>query len=308
MAITTHLKSLQALELAVRSGSLRAAADQLCITPAAVGQRIKTLELFLGVELIVRGRSGLRPTAELSNALPHLARAFLELGAATKKLDLQRANEIHIAANSDWVELWLAPRIHRFRVEYPNIAFCINGEGDAPMRLSPSDIEVSFRPINFGGVTEILFRDYLVPIGTLENAQRTARLKRKNRLEGFPLLHLDFYKDDPSAISWPDWINAYGHRRSAPERGIRFQRIAPGLQAVSSDAGFMICGLALITDLIDRKEFVLPFPANKGAWTDHAFQARIRPDARNRNQIGSFVDWLVDESRTTLDWLLTKAG
>jgi LysR family glycine cleavage system transcriptional activator len=50
----SHLKSLQALELALRLGSLRAAGRMLWITPAAVGQRIKALEDHLGVELMVR--------------------------------------------------------------------------------------------------------------------------------------------------------------------------------------------------------------------------------------------------------------
>ena len=63
MLVTSHLKSFQALDLAIRTGSLKGAADLLAITPAAVGQRIKTLEDYLGLDLVVRGRSGLRPTA-----------------------------------------------------------------------------------------------------------------------------------------------------------------------------------------------------------------------------------------------------
>jgi hypothetical protein len=49
MGPPSHLKSLQALELAVRTGSFAAAADILAITPAAVGQRVKALEDYLGM-------------------------------------------------------------------------------------------------------------------------------------------------------------------------------------------------------------------------------------------------------------------
>src|SRR3954469_20871172 len=98
MTVVSHLKSFQALELALRTGSLKGAADALAITPAAVGQRIKALEDYLGIDLVVRGRSGLRPTATLSMASAHLTNAFLELGAAAEALDLQRVNEIQIAA------------------------------------------------------------------------------------------------------------------------------------------------------------------------------------------------------------------
>jgi LysR family glycine cleavage system transcriptional activator len=44
MVAVTHLKSLQAVELAIRKGSLKEAADVLGITPAAVGQRVRALE------------------------------------------------------------------------------------------------------------------------------------------------------------------------------------------------------------------------------------------------------------------------
>ena len=74
--VPTHLKSLQALELAVRTGSLKAGAEQLGITPAAIGQRIKALEDYLGLDLLARGRSGIRPTRELSAALAHISAAF----------------------------------------------------------------------------------------------------------------------------------------------------------------------------------------------------------------------------------------
>ena len=109
----SHLKSLQAIELALRFGSLAKAADALSITPAAVGQRIKAIEDYLGLELIVRGRSGLRPTRALSGALEHLHAAFRELERFGDLLDVQKGEEIHIAAPSDFVELWLAQRLSR---------------------------------------------------------------------------------------------------------------------------------------------------------------------------------------------------
>ena len=111
MVAPTYLRSLQALELAVREGSFAAAAESLGITPAAVGQRVKALEDYLGVELLVRGRAGIRPAPGLLAALPHLHQGFGELAQAARELELQRGHELHIAAASDFVELWLVPRL-----------------------------------------------------------------------------------------------------------------------------------------------------------------------------------------------------
>ncbi len=303
MAAISHLRSFQALELALRTASLTRAAEALAITPAAVGQRIKTLEDYLGVELVVRGRSGLRPAPALSGALPHLTKAFAELGAAADALEFQRVNEIQIAANSDWVELWLLPRIATFRKTHPNMLFCINGEGDAPMRLGRTDVEIRFGADARDENCALLFRDFLMPICSAENAARIGKLKTRFPLEGFPLLHLDFYKDDPAAIGWPEWIRAHGQRKSAPQRGIRFQRIAPGLAAVQSDAGLMICGLALIADRVRAGEFTLPFPVATGAWTGHAFHARFRADSLLWPQVRAFRAWLQEEARATAEAL-----
>ena len=93
MSAASHLKSLQALEMAIRVGSLTGAADQLGITPAAVGQRIRTLEVYLERDLLMRGRSGLKPTADLDHALADLTTAFAALERVTESLDFQRVAE-----------------------------------------------------------------------------------------------------------------------------------------------------------------------------------------------------------------------
>lgn len=304
MVTPTYLRSFQALELAVRTGSLKAAADMLAITPAAVGQRIKALEDYLGLDLLVRGRSGLKPTAPLSAAMPNLSAAFRALEATAAQLDLQRGHEIHVAAASDFAELWLNLRIAAFKSAHPNIMFCINGEGDVPMRVGPVDCEISFGALRDG--SDVLFHDYVLPISSPENTLRISRLNKRERLEGFPLLHLDFYKDDPAAPGWPDWIAGHKFRRTAPERGIRFQRITQVLDAVLANAGLTICGLALISHFVDDGRISLPFSLSPGTWTSHAFQARFRADALARPQVRRFRDWLLGECAKTNAWLTRK--
>jgi LysR family glycine cleavage system transcriptional activator len=172
MVAPTHLKSLQALELAARLGSLKDAAAVLAITPAAVGQRVKALEDYLGRDLLMRGRSGLKPAPALESALGHLRAAFNSLDLASEALNLERVHELHIAGPSDFVELWLAPRLPRFRKAFPAIRFSLNGEGDAPLRFSSADCEISFGPRREPGEADVLFRDYVLPVATVSKAFR----------------------------------------------------------------------------------------------------------------------------------------
>jgi LysR family glycine cleavage system transcriptional activator len=308
MVAPTHLKSLQALELAARLGSLKDAAAVLAITPAAVGQRVKALEDYLGMDLLVRGRSGLQPSPQLDLALEHLRIAFQQLDLATEALDLQRTHELHIAAPSDFVELWLTPRLPRFRHHHPHLRFCINGDGDAPLRLGAADFEISFAAPRDAAGNDVLFHDFVLPITSAVNARRIEGIARKDRLEGFPLLHLDFYRNDPAVPGWPEWAARRKMRRTAPERGIRFQRIAPTLESIMADAGVALCGLALIGEMIDDGRVCLPFPISGGVRSEHAFQARFRADAITRPQARRFREWLLAEAAETRAWLTRATG
>lgn len=295
--LPTHLRSFQALELAVRTGSLKEAAAQLGITQAAVGQRIKALEDYLGMDLLVRGRSGIRPASTLAAAMAHVSAAFRELETAAAILDLQRIHEIHIVADTDWAELWLHPRLPAFRSENPGTLFCINGIGDVPLRLGQADCDIWFGVSRGGTEEDELFRDFLLPVSSPENKRRV--LRTETRLEGFPLLHLECYRADPGAIAWPDWIRMYGHRSTAPERGIRFPHIVRALESVYADAGLLLCGLALIAPQLESGRLSALFPVSQGAWTGHSYRAAFKEASLRRKQVARFRAWLLAESKHT---------
>ncbi len=299
MVAPLHLRSLQAVELAARTGSLKAAAEKLAITPAAVGQRVKALEDYLGIELFLRGRAGLVPTASLAEALPHLASAFRDLERASLYLDIQRGHELHIAAEPDFADLWLKPRLEVFKAAHPNIAISVNGAGDAVFRPAPADVEIRFEAPREGA--DRLFGDVILPVCSPDILRRLETIPAPERLEGFPLLHLDFYRNDPATPDWRRWIERQGLMRTNPERGIRYQRIERLLDAVTANAGLALCGLVLLGDLMAAGELALPFPLASGWPATHAFTARFRGD--NRPHIRRFRDWLLAECEKTQGWL-----
>ncbi len=306
MPSVSHLRALQALELAIRTGSLKDAASELSITPAAIGQRIRALEDYLGYDLLVRGRSGTRPTAELEAALAHLTAGFRELDTVARILDFQRVNEIHITTDSDWAELWLKPRLEAFRRDNPNTLFCINGVGDVPMRLGHADFEIRFAEP--AADCELLFHDYLLPVGSPTNTRRVAALPKDTMLEGFPLLHLDNYRDKGGGIGWPEWIARFGYRKTAPGLGIRYRQVVHALEAVYADSGFILCGLALIAPMLERNRLSTPFPLEQGAWTSHAYHLVSNREALRREQPERFRLWLLEQAAATRAELRERVG
>lgn len=293
MAAVTHLKSLQALEMAIRERSLKAAAERLGITPAAVGQRIRSLESYLGTDLLVRGRSGLLATPELDRALRDLKDGFSALERAIEILDFQRMSEIHIVADPDWAELWLLPRLADFRAEFPRIRFCINGAGDVPLRLGSPDIRVILGDES----GELLFRDRFLPVTGTDNTRRIADWDLAMPMEGMPLLHLKSQHNKPNHPGWVEWFQVFGQRETGTDRGVRYQHTRIALEAVRKNVGFLVCGLSLVLGDLKNGSIVLPFPPEQHLAAPHPYRLKVRPDATKRPQIQRFIEWL----RTTAD-------
>ncbi|MGQ0565304.1 MAG: LysR family transcriptional regulator [Gemmobacter sp.] len=295
MTGTTHLKSLQALHMAIQEGSLKGAADRLGITPAAVGQRIRALEDYLGTDLLLRGCSGLTPTPELDLALADLRLAFEALGRVTETLDFQRVFEIHVVADPDWAELWLAPRLAVFRGAHPNIRFCINGAGDVPVRLGVPDLRIVY-----GGLAgEPLFTDILVPVTGPDNPRRMADGGTGLRMEGMPLLHLRSHRENSGHPGWVDWFAAFGQRKTGPERGVHYPNARLALEAVRQNVGFLVCGLSLLLQDLETGLIVLPFPISDHLVAPHPYRILTRAEAARRPQVERFTSWLIEEARGT---------
>lgn len=295
MVGTTHLKSLQALDMAIREGSLKLAAARLGITPAAIGQRIRALEDFLATDLLQRGRSGLVPTPELGAALADLRQAFDALKRVTDILDFQRRSEIHIVADRDWADLWLLPRMGVFRAENPHILFCVNGAGDVPLRIGTPDLRIVYdrEP------GETLFRDVIVPVTGPDNTRRMADLEPLRQMEGMPLLHLKSHRESSGHPGWVEWFETFGHRKIGTDRGVQYQNAPLALEAVRQNVGFLVCGLSLILQDLEDNAVVLPFPVSEHLVAPHAYRLRTREDTAHRPQLQKFIAWLRGEATAT---------
>jgi LysR family transcriptional regulator, glycine cleavage system transcriptional activator len=296
MTVASHLKSLQALEMSIRVGSLSAAAERLGITPAAVGQRIRALEDYLGRDLLLRGRSGLTATEDLERALGDLTSAFAALDRVIECLDFQRVTEIHIVADPDWSELWLLPRLAAFRAENPNILFCINGAGDVPLRLGAPDCRIEYGEAGRG---EELYRDRLLPVTGPDNLRRIADWDAQMPLEGMPFLHLEAQRDDALRPGWPHWVERFGYRRAGAGRGVHYRHARLALEAVRQNVGFLICGLSLVAPDLAQGKIVLPYPAFQSLEAPRPYVLTVATHGTLRPQLQRFIDWLRGEAKAT---------
>src|SRR3954449_9213872 len=80
------LNALRAFEAAARHLSFKLAAHELHVTPAAVGQQVKALEVRLGVRLFERLHKQLILTAAGQAYLPGISDGFRHIAEATSQL------------------------------------------------------------------------------------------------------------------------------------------------------------------------------------------------------------------------------
>ena len=122
----THLplNGLRVLDAAARHLSFTRAADELAVTPAAVGQQIRALEDTLGVVLFRRTAKGLELTPEGAAGLDALRHGFLQFEEAVRAMQAgQSSKSLTIAAPRDITAKWLAARLAAYGRSDPDLRF-----------------------------------------------------------------------------------------------------------------------------------------------------------------------------------------
>ncbi|MDZ3830831.1 MAG: LysR substrate-binding domain-containing protein [Sphingopyxis sp.] len=124
----THLplNALRVFDAAARHLSFTRAADELAVTPAAVGQQIRALEDMLGVVLFRRTPKGLELTGEADAGLDALRQGFLQFEESVRAMQAgQSSQSLTIAAPRDITAKWLAPRLARYSQQAPDVRFTL---------------------------------------------------------------------------------------------------------------------------------------------------------------------------------------
>lgn len=128
----THLplNALRVFDAAARHLSFTRAADELAVTPAAVGQQIRALEDVLGVVLFRRTSKGLELTDEAVSGLDPLREGFLRFEESVQAMQAgQSSYSFTISAPREFFAVWLASRLAGFRRDNPEVRYQLVGGG-----------------------------------------------------------------------------------------------------------------------------------------------------------------------------------
>lgn len=234
----THLplNGLRVFDAAARHLSFTRAADELAVTPAAVGQQIRALEDVLGVVLFRRTTKGLELTPEAANGLGALRDGLLQFEESVRAMQAgQSSKSMTIAAPRDVTEKWLLPRL----------AAISAADRDARFVLVSADEAIDFAEANL---------DLAIHWGTGPGALEGEAIAS----EGMVTVEAPGGGGD-TRISWPGCI-------SEPDRSL----VMVGDAGLAIDAAAAGIGRATVPELLARADIAAGRVAVIGAARSYA--------------------------------------
>ena len=300
MTTPVYLNALRAFEASARHQSFSAAAAELNVTPAAVGQLVRSLEEWLGTPLFHRNTSGkarLIATEVAQLALPDIRAGFDMLSLGLERLKEGSANGVlTVTVSPAFAAKWLLPRIDRFQAAWP----------DTDVRL-----DTSLKPVDFvaqeidigvrygagkwpGLVADKLMEEEIYPVCSLGLYQQ-GRLREPGDLAHETLIH-DLSMDTHTGFpSWDTWLQAAGVTTIVTSRGLRINNSAAVLQAAIEGHGVALARSVMARDDLASGRLVRLFPEVKFTST-LAYYIVYRAERSSLPRLEAFRDWLMSEA------------
>ena len=300
MSSPVHLNALRAFEASARHKSFSGAAAELNVTPAAVGQLVRTLEEWLGTPLFHRGTSGrtrLVPSEAAERALPDIRAGFDRLALGLQKLKEGEGNVLTVAVSPAFAAKWLLPRIERFQQAWPDTDVRLD-TNNKPLDFVAQriDIGVRYGAGSWPGLAAIkLMEEEVYPVCSPALLREPGRLSTPAALTRETLIHDLSMEGHAGFPSWADWLDLAGAGVAAASRGLRINNSAAVLQAAIDGQGIALARSAMAHDDLAAGRLVRLCP-HITLVSPLAYYVVHRPECASLPRLAAFRDWLLTEA------------
>ncbi len=291
------LIAMRVFECVARHLSFTRAADELCVTPAAVSHQIRTLEDWLGISLFKRLNRSIKLTTAGEVYAVQLTRSFDLMTEATNRVvNMSGAKVLKVATLDSFMAVWLLPRLNIFHGLYKdmNVRFqSLRQEVDA-LSTGDVDLEIRYGKGNWPGLhrKEILCED-VFPVCSPKLLQRNHKLKVLSDLKHFNLLH------DVIDLDWKQWLEHFNVEDVDPERGFGFNQSHFVLQACIDGHGVALGREALVAEALASGQLIRPF--KESLPSPYSYYIVYREDDTDLSYIKDFASWLIEEARKFME-------
>lgn len=284
------LVELHAFLAVARAGSFRKAADELCVTQAAVSRAVLRLEEQLGIDVLERSGAGVRLTAAGTELRRRTEKHVHALEEAARHL--RRAPErlrLRLSVVPSLGTLWLLPRLEDFRARHPEveIEFRQYHREDNFVR-DDVDLWIVLKPGPRQQWPRQVSARYLV--GREIVAVCTPRIARAIRsgpdVLKQPLLYHSSYREN-----WALWAQAAGVPLPERWRGTGFDLAINLIEAARAGMGVAVVQKCMVEADLASRRLVVPVPGT--ASTGRGYYLCQRRALGAHPAVDRFSEWLL---------------
>ena len=296
------LNSVRAFEAAARHRSFKKAADELCVTPAAVSQQVKLLEGSLDKQLFIRhGRRELELTDAGALLLPGLTDLFDGLQETFGRLQyLEHDQCVRLLVPPSLAVHWLAPRLDRFLDRFPDFDLRVRSNFDGRRdQLDDIDLAVYYSPGAFPGMhVELLMDEHVFPVCSPRLREDAHPVQTPEDLRHHTLIHDESLLHVlPEFPTWQSWLTAAGVRGIDTNHGPRMHFPSAAIQATVDGKGVTLGREALVADQLTKGALIKPFDFVYPE--TFSYSVVCHPDALERPDVAAVREWLLSEASAT---------
>lgn len=290
------LNSVRMFEAIAKLGSFTTAADALHVTTAAVSMQIKSLEDYLGVKLLRRGRRRAQLTTEGEALLPYVQRGLdeLEQGFRFVKL-LGGGGTLAVSTIASFLHKWLLPRMAALRAEYPDIDLQVRASTQL-VDFARDDTQVAIR-IGRGDWphlhVEKLLDDWLVAICSPALYARHGALREIGDTGDYPLIHSS---SEPWSL-WKRGASRDDFDDEWPREGTAFDDSIGVVEAAEHGQGLALARWLVAFDAVAAGRVVMAYP--RGVPYSRSYYFVCPRDYLSLAKVAKFRRWLFDAAA---DW------
>lgn len=279
------LKALRAFEASARHLSFTRAAEELCVTQAAVSHQVKLLEGQLRVPLFIRLPRGLMLTQEGELLLPVLESSFDQMAHTLDRLGESRYREVlNVGVVGTFAVGWLLPRLEDFQKKYPFVDLRLSTHNNrADLAAEGLDLAIRFGTGAWHGTAA----QPLLPASLSVMCTPTIAARLTTPADVLGETWLRSYRAD----EWTEWLLVAGLSGGFPmAKSIVFDSSIAMVEAAIQGVGVALAPPLMFSRQLNSGALVQPFDTTVslgGYWLTR-LQTRTETHA-----MASFREWLL---------------
>jgi LysR family glycine cleavage system transcriptional activator len=291
------LLGLRVFECVARHLSFTRAADELCVTQAAVSHQVKALEDWMGAPLFQRLSRTIKLTELGASLVGPLGQAFDLMAEATgQALEQDQSTPLTVATFDSFASAWIIPRLSRFRERFPDIdvRFIAKRQEDDVLASGDADIEIRFGHGGWPNLqVEKLMEESVLPVCSPTLVEARGKPHELADVVDYPLLH------DVFSIDWAEFLHHFGVHGINVRRGFGFSHSHLVKQACIEGHGLALGRWPLVAEEVRSGELVAPF--EERLTLDDAYYVVCRKSLADDANVKAFAYWLLDEAELFLN-------